>query len=344
MLLITRRVGEKIMVGDDVVVHVMEIVGNTVRVGIQAPRSIAGLPRGDLARRPRGEPRRGRRRAVRASAHPPPTLTAASRRGRTPGTVLAWTLPRPPATLRLPTSPSPSRATASRQCPGRAAAQAAPRRQDPADRRRRRRRRRRAAVQARQAVRGLLPGGTSETAPARRRPTRRRRSPTTTPPVRSRTPRPPCPSRPRYEEPAIDEAAEEAAAAAEAANIGGPVSDYAGPEGELATRPSARWPRPARASPRARSRPRPSCARPPRRDGMSPEQAQIDDAIDAGRQPARGRDRSSRSRPGDDSEWNTWSGRAIRVVPSRSRSPRETVGRQKLTRAMPASATIGSSS
>jgi carbon storage regulator len=40
MLLITRRVGEKIMVGDDVVVHVMEIVGNTVRVGIEAPRSL----------------------------------------------------------------------------------------------------------------------------------------------------------------------------------------------------------------------------------------------------------------------------------------------------------------
>jgi carbon storage regulator len=40
MLLITRRVGEKIMVGDNVVVHVMEIVGNTVRVGIQAPRSV----------------------------------------------------------------------------------------------------------------------------------------------------------------------------------------------------------------------------------------------------------------------------------------------------------------
>ena len=39
MLLITRRVGEKIMIGDDVVVHVMEIVGNTVRVGIEAPRS-----------------------------------------------------------------------------------------------------------------------------------------------------------------------------------------------------------------------------------------------------------------------------------------------------------------
>jgi carbon storage regulator len=40
MLIITRRPGEKIMLGDDVVVHVMEIVGNTVRVGIEAPRSL----------------------------------------------------------------------------------------------------------------------------------------------------------------------------------------------------------------------------------------------------------------------------------------------------------------
>jgi carbon storage regulator len=40
VLIITRRQGEKIMVGDDIVVHVMEVVGNTVRVGIQAPRSI----------------------------------------------------------------------------------------------------------------------------------------------------------------------------------------------------------------------------------------------------------------------------------------------------------------
>ena len=40
MLIITRRAGEKVMVGDDVVVHVMEIVGNTVRVGIEAPRSV----------------------------------------------------------------------------------------------------------------------------------------------------------------------------------------------------------------------------------------------------------------------------------------------------------------
>ncbi|HZC75407.1 MAG TPA: carbon storage regulator CsrA [Gaiellaceae bacterium] len=40
MLIITRRQGEKVMVGDDVVVHVLEIAGNSVRVGIEAPRSV----------------------------------------------------------------------------------------------------------------------------------------------------------------------------------------------------------------------------------------------------------------------------------------------------------------
>ena len=40
MLIITRKPGEKIVLGDDVVVHVMEIVGNSVRIGIQAPRSL----------------------------------------------------------------------------------------------------------------------------------------------------------------------------------------------------------------------------------------------------------------------------------------------------------------
>ena len=40
MLIITRRAGEKIMLGDDVVIHVMEIVGNSVRVGIDAPREV----------------------------------------------------------------------------------------------------------------------------------------------------------------------------------------------------------------------------------------------------------------------------------------------------------------
>jgi carbon storage regulator len=40
MLIITRRPGEKVMVGDDIVVCILEVVGNSVRVGIEAPRSV----------------------------------------------------------------------------------------------------------------------------------------------------------------------------------------------------------------------------------------------------------------------------------------------------------------
>jgi carbon storage regulator len=40
MLIITRKPGERVMVGDDIVVHVMELVGGSVRIGIEAPRSV----------------------------------------------------------------------------------------------------------------------------------------------------------------------------------------------------------------------------------------------------------------------------------------------------------------
>jgi carbon storage regulator len=40
MLRITRRPGERIIFGDDVIVEVMEIRGQTVRLGIDAPRSV----------------------------------------------------------------------------------------------------------------------------------------------------------------------------------------------------------------------------------------------------------------------------------------------------------------
>ena len=40
MLIITRRPGEKIMLGEDISIQVMEIVGNQVRIGIQAPKSV----------------------------------------------------------------------------------------------------------------------------------------------------------------------------------------------------------------------------------------------------------------------------------------------------------------
>ena len=40
MLIITRRASQKIMLGDDITVHVMEIVGNNVRLGIEAPKRL----------------------------------------------------------------------------------------------------------------------------------------------------------------------------------------------------------------------------------------------------------------------------------------------------------------
>ena len=40
MLIITRKPGEKIMLGDDVTVEVIEVSGSSVRIGIAAPRSL----------------------------------------------------------------------------------------------------------------------------------------------------------------------------------------------------------------------------------------------------------------------------------------------------------------
>jgi carbon storage regulator len=40
MLIITRRPGEKIMLGDDTVIEVIEVSGSSVRIGIDAPRSL----------------------------------------------------------------------------------------------------------------------------------------------------------------------------------------------------------------------------------------------------------------------------------------------------------------
>ena len=41
MLVLRRRVGESIVIGDDVTVTVLEVSGDVVRVGIDAPRSVA---------------------------------------------------------------------------------------------------------------------------------------------------------------------------------------------------------------------------------------------------------------------------------------------------------------
>lgn len=41
MLILTRRIGETLMVGDDVTVTVLDVKGNQVRIGINAPKEVA---------------------------------------------------------------------------------------------------------------------------------------------------------------------------------------------------------------------------------------------------------------------------------------------------------------
>ena len=41
MLILTRRVGESVVIGDDVDVTVLGVKGNQVRLGVKAPREIS---------------------------------------------------------------------------------------------------------------------------------------------------------------------------------------------------------------------------------------------------------------------------------------------------------------
>ena len=72
MLILTRRVGESVVIGEDVTVTVLGVKGNQVRIGINAPKHVAvhreeiferiksGRAAGDGANSPDGEaaPRR----------------------------------------------------------------------------------------------------------------------------------------------------------------------------------------------------------------------------------------------------------------------------------------------
>ena len=40
MLILTRRVGETLMVGDDITVTVLGVKGNQIRIGVDAPKNI----------------------------------------------------------------------------------------------------------------------------------------------------------------------------------------------------------------------------------------------------------------------------------------------------------------
>lgn len=41
MLILTRRVGETVMIGEEVTVTVLGVKGNQVRIGVNAPRDVA---------------------------------------------------------------------------------------------------------------------------------------------------------------------------------------------------------------------------------------------------------------------------------------------------------------
>lgn len=41
MLILTRRVGETLMIGDDVTVTVLGVKGNQVRIGVRAPKHVS---------------------------------------------------------------------------------------------------------------------------------------------------------------------------------------------------------------------------------------------------------------------------------------------------------------
>ena len=41
MLILTRRVGETVMIGDEVTITILGVKGNQVRVGINAPKNVA---------------------------------------------------------------------------------------------------------------------------------------------------------------------------------------------------------------------------------------------------------------------------------------------------------------
>jgi carbon storage regulator len=41
MLILTRRVGESLIIGDDVTVTVLGVKGNQVRIGVDAPKNVS---------------------------------------------------------------------------------------------------------------------------------------------------------------------------------------------------------------------------------------------------------------------------------------------------------------
>lgn len=67
MLILTRRVGETVMIGDEVTITVLAVKGNQVRVGINAPKSVT-VHREEIYERIKREQNEGQPRPVAAAS------------------------------------------------------------------------------------------------------------------------------------------------------------------------------------------------------------------------------------------------------------------------------------
>ena len=79
MLILTRRVGETIVIGDDVIVTVLGIKGNQVRIGINAPKDVT-VHREEIYQRIQQE----KNATAKQEETPPVATTAPAKKKREP--------------------------------------------------------------------------------------------------------------------------------------------------------------------------------------------------------------------------------------------------------------------